>query len=499
MRSILAAIALLVSALFGPPAQAQNSDARLLEFYSGIDLDVRVLLQRALIWNDAYVGIAHGTFDRRSIDAVRGFQRSINQPPTGLLTGEQVRQLAQQAQRIEERFGYRLHRDATTGVTIGVPGAFVDRVIPNRRGTQFTSANGEVDLVTIRIPLAERSLSDLFRLHTTRPGRAVGYSVFRGDWFVVSGVEGGKHFYVRAHSWGEDVRGFAISYPAELATVFGRLSTAMSSDFKPDSSAQSVAEARMNWGNVSSRFSGMPAQPVSPSPPSHAAILPTQPPQAPATGGPSEPARGKISSGTGFLVSLQGHFLTNAHVVDNCRQVSVGTFGGATIVDRDTTNDLALIKVDAVVPGKPLAFSETGPRLGEEVMALGFPLPTLLQNGLNVTKGDVSSLAGLGGDSRFLQFTAAIQPGNSGGPLVNRRGFVLGVVTSKLNAMRVASAVGDIPQSINFAIRPELAELYLRRHGISINRSATISERPMEAHELVAAIQSSVSLVICTR
>jgi S1-C subfamily serine protease len=496
MRSVLAALALIFPVLFGAPAQAQNSDARLLEFYAGLDLETRVLLQRALIWTDSYVGIAHGTFDRRSIEAVRGYQRSINQQPTGLLTGPQVRQLGQQAQRIEERFGYRLQWDVTTGVTIGVPGAFIDRTIPNRRGTQFVSANGEVDLATIRIPLAERSLSDLFRLHTTRPGRSVGYSVFRGDWFVVSGVEGGKHFYVRAHSWGDDIRGFAISYPAELATVFARLSTVMSSDFKPDSSAQSVAEASMNWGAVANRFSGAPS---SGSNPPVVAAAPTAPAPPAATGGPNEPARGNVSTGTGFLVSSQGHFLTNAHVVENCRRVSVGTFGGAALVDRDTTNDLALIKVDAVVPAKPLAFSETGPRLGEEVMALGFPLPSLLQNGLNVTKGDVSSLAGAGGDSRFIQFTAAIQPGNSGGPLVNRRGSVLGVVTSKLNAMKVASAVGDIPQSINFAIRPELAELYLRRHGIAINRPAAIPERPMEAHELVAAIQGSVSLVICTQ
>ncbi|MCA3642053.1 MAG: trypsin-like peptidase domain-containing protein [Methylobacterium sp.] len=493
-------LALLLSIMFAAcfPARSQAPDNRLLEFYASLDPDIRVNLQRALMWADAYVGIADGSFDRRSIEAVRTFQRNLNQAPTGMLTGEQVKELAQRANRIEAAFNYRLHHDSATGVTVGLPMTFVDKSAPTRRGTQFTSQNGEVDLTTIRIPLAERTLSDLYRLHTTRSGRKVSYSVFRGDWFVVTGVEANKHFYIRAHAWGDDIRGFAISYPEEHAKVFGRLSTVMSSDFKPDSSAQSVAQARMNWGNFSNRFATAQPQRPAPAPGIVAAAPPTPQPPSPPVGGPSEPAKGGVSTGTGFLVSSQGHFLTNAHVVEQCRQVGVGVFGNATVVDRDKTNDLALLKVDAVVKGKPLTFSQIGPRLGEEVMALGYPLPSLLQNGLNVTKGDVSSLAGIGGDSRFLQFTAAIQPGNSGGPLVNRRGAVLGVVTSKLNAIRVASAVGDIPQSINFAIRPELAELYLRRHGIAIAR-APDAEKPMEAHELVAAIQDAVSLVICTQ
>lgn len=497
MRKLLSVVFILVSAWVAFPVHAQEDDRRLHEFYSSLDLEIRVWLQRGLIWTDHYVGIADGNFGGRSIEAVRSFQRSLNQAPSGLMTKEQLRRLSTEAARIENAFGYRLHHDPATGATIGLPGKFVTQVTNLRRGTQFASSNGEVDMVTIRIPLAERSLSDLYRIHTRKAGRSVEYSVFRGDWFVVTGKEDGKHFYVRAHSWGEDIRGFAISYPTSLQQVFGRLTTAMSSDFKPDSSTRSVAESRMDWGSFSARFGGPPAPTQAPAP-SIAAAPPVQPQAPSGIGGPSEPPRGNVTTGSGFLVSTSGHFLTNAHVVESCRQVSVGMFGNARLIDRDATNDLALLKVDAAVPAKPLAFSEIGPRLGEEVIALGYPLQTILQNGLNVTKGDVSSLAGMGGDSRFLQFTAAIQPGNSGGPLVSKRGAVLGVVTSKLNAMKIASAVGDVPQSVNFAIQPQLAELYLRRHGITVMRPEPMDKTP-EAHEVIAKIRDAVNIVICTQ
>lgn len=463
--------------------------------------ELRVWLQRGLIWTDHYVGIADGNFSQRSINAVRSYQRSTHQAPTGLLTVDQAKRLSATAQNVETAFGYRLHNDTYTGVTIGLPAKFVSFSGYNKRGAQFASSNGAVDMTTIRIPLAERSLADLYQLHIQRPGRQVGYKVFRGDWFVVSGFENGKHFYVRAHAYGSDVRGYALSYPAELAEVFGRLSTAMSSDFRPDSASKSVAESRMNWNDFGSRFIGDQNAPANASPPPAVSAAPITPqPSSPpsAQGGPTLPPKGSISTGTGFLVSTAGHFITNAHVVEGCSKVGVGSYGNSDVIDRDTANDLAIIKVSSMVSGKPIALSEAGPRLGESIMALGYPLQNILQNGLNVTKGDISSVAGLNGDSRFLQFTAAIQPGNSGGPLVNAKGGLVGVVTSKLNAMKVASATGDIPQSINFAIRPEILELYLRRFNVPIARQAA-DVKQVEPHELVQAIQGSVAMVICTK
>ena len=98
-------------------------------------------------------------------------------------------------------------------------------------------------------------------------------------------------------------------------------------------------------------------------------------------------------------------------------------------------------------PSAALPFSDH-PRLalGQSVVAVGYPLQGLLASSLNVTSGTVSALAGLGDDSRHVQITAPVQPGNSGGPLFDQGGNVIGVVTSKLNVLAIAAAVGDVPR-----------------------------------------------------
>ena len=84
---------------------------------------------------------------------------------------------------------------------------------------------------------------------------------------------------------------------------------------------------------------------------------------------------------------------------------------------------------------------------------IGFPFHGLLTSDFTVTTGIISSLAGLFNDARFLQISAPVQPGNSGGPLLDTSGNIVGVVAEKLNALRVAKATGDIPENINFAIK----------------------------------------------
>ena len=174
------------------------------------------------------------------------------------------------------------------------------------------------------------------------------------------------------------------------------------------------------------------------------------------------------STGTGFFINAQGHLLTNAHVVQDCR--SVRTRGSTTpleIVRVDTENDLALLKRDGGVASVASFREGRGIRPGDAVVAVGFPLTGVLASEANVTTGGVSALAGMGDDFRFLQITAPVQPGNSGGPLLDASGNVVGVVTSKLNALRIARATGDIPQNINFAVNASVARIFLDAVGIS--------------------------------
>jgi S1-C subfamily serine protease len=97
------------------------------------------------------------------------------------------------------------------------------------------------------------------------------------------------------------------------------------------------------------------------------------------------------------------------------------------------------------------------------LVSLGYPLSGLLSSDANVSVGNVSALAGLRDDSRYLQISAPVQPGNSGGPLLDASGHLVGIVTAKLDAVRLARFTGDIPQNVNFALKTEVARTFFCR------------------------------------
>ena len=184
------------------------------------------------------------------------------------------------------------------------------------------------------------------------------------------------------------------------------------------------------------------------------------------------------SQGTGFYVSSKGHVLTNNHVIDGCRDVLITRSGmsaiPAHVIAKDALNDLALISTDlpqAVVP--PLA---PRARIGEAVYAYGFPLNGLLATTGNFTIGNVTATAGLGDDTRHIQISAPVQPGNSGGPLVDQYGNVVGVIVSKLNALKMASVTSDLAQNVNFAIKSVIAQNFLDANGIETSARARTTD-----------------------
>jgi len=178
---------------------------------------------------------------------------------------------------------------------------------------------------------------------------------------------------------------------------------------------------------------------------------------APPGAAPAKPDKVHDQTGTGFLVSANGHVVTNQHVIDGCVGDIKGNLTGEApanlrLVSSDETNDLALLQV----PGSFKEVAKIRDRAvhsGDSVIAIGFPFHGMLTSDFTVTTGIVSSLSGLLNDTRFLQISAAVQPGNSGGPLLASSGDLVGVVAAKLNALRVVRATGSIPENINFAIK----------------------------------------------
>lgn len=203
-------------------------------------------------------------------------------------------------------------------------------------------------------------------------------------------------------------------------------------------------------------------------------------------------------TGTGFIVSRQGHVLTNHHVVEGCASILATAEGmktQLTLVGKDVENDLAVLKLSAPSQNAATFRGVRSIRAGDAVVVVGFPLHGLLVTEAHVTSGTVSALAGIGNDTRFLQITAPVQPGNSGGPLLDQSGQVVGVVVSKLDAVNIARATGDIPQNINFAINGTVAKTFLDSHSVGYETAK--SEKKIEPAEIATVAKQFTLLLEC--
>ena len=195
---------------------------------------------------------------------------------------------------------------------------------------------------------------------------------------------------------------------------------------------------------------------------------------------PGKPEKTGTQIGTGFLVSTNGHVVTNQHVVEGCVGDIQGSLTGEApvtlrVVSSDETNDLALLQAPGTF--KDIAvIKDKAVRSGDSVVAIGYPFHGLLTSDFTVTTGIVSSLSGILNDTRFLQISAAVQPGNSGGPLLASSGDVVGVVAAKLNVLKFVKATGNIPENINFAIKTGALRDFLDNSAVSYQTAESRTE-----------------------
>ncbi|MCA3313345.1 MAG: trypsin-like peptidase domain-containing protein [Roseomonas sp.] len=212
-------------------------------------------------------------------------------------------------------------------------------------------------------------------------------------------------------------------------------------------------------------------------------------------------ARRAVSSGTGFVVAAR-RIMTNHHVIEGCAEVAARLPDGrelpARVLASDATRDLALLSTEADA-GPILPFRSAGAyRRGEGVVTYGFPLAGLLSSGPTLTTGEVSALSGLADNPRHIQISAPVQPGNSGGPLLDMRGQVIGVVVSKLNAGQIARQTGDIPQNVNFAVKHTEALDFLREQNVAVTPGTT-DQAPRAADAVGEVAHPSTLFLRCLK
>ena len=200
------------------------------------------------------------------------------------------------------------------------------------------------------------------------------------------------------------------------------------------------------------------------------------PPKAATTRKPGAVQKSRPSRiGTGFIVSAEGHVLTNSRAVRGCSAVRVGsrhTEGrSADLSAVDEDSDLALLTFPDTP--KDVAMFREGPgiRPGDKVVAVGYPLGAPPSSAARVTVGAVNAVVGVDNDPRVVQIDALVLPGNGGGPLIDEGGNVVGVVAGAANPLELASLANDVPRSVNFAIKATVARTFLDTHAVDYGTS----------------------------
>ena len=204
------------------------------------------------------------------------------------------------------------------------------------------------------------------------------------------------------------------------------------------------------------------------------------------------------ASGTGFFVTDDGYLISNYHVVKDATKVRLLTSAGlidAKVVQVDAANDLALLKAVGKFAPLPVAASRSV-KLGGTVATVGFPNIGMQGFAPKLAKGEIASLSGAGDDARYFQISVPVQPGNSGGALVDEHGNVIGVVSAKLDAAAALAASGSLPENVNYAVKSSLLLSFLE----SVPAVSARLKEPITAdrkfEEVVKSAQDAAVLVL---
>jgi len=419
------------------PAQANYSASR--AWFERQTIIERRNLQFDLILTGHYNGFADATFGRNTYNALIGFEQDMRRPQNGILHRHERRTLAQAADRVRDVLGFRDATDSSSGFHGPMALGYLEDAETKEIGKRWRGADGGMVIDTFAYRADEVSLAALYsELVGVEELGTITYERMKDDWFVQSGKRDDWSFYVFAQNSGRANQGIVFQWHNmmdETARVIAVYTTANARFFDVDlprtvQSAPDVAEAP--------------------------------------DGSKGDAPEGSLArTGSGFFVSRNGILLTNNHVVDGCSAVSIVGYGSAEVLRANEEHDLAVVYVPDAVPPAIAKLSDKQPGLGSDVTAGGFPLADLLGDKFSIAPGKVTSRSGIDGAENHFAISAGIQPGNSGGPVVDAHGEVVGIVVGKLNDAVLLEFAETTSANFSFAIRVDHAVELLRPFAMS--------------------------------
>jgi peptidoglycan hydrolase-like protein with peptidoglycan-binding domain len=354
-----------------------KADPAVIATYMAMPAPDRRAIQADLVWTGDYNGVPSDDFGDRSVAAVKAFQARSGAPDTGILTPEQRSALAAAAKQKQEASGWQVMDDPVSGVRLAVPVKRAPQSSALKNGTRWSSARGEVQIETFRIAEPGTTLAAVFEQQKKEPAsRRVEYNVLRDNFFVLSGLQGLKRFYLRAQGSGNEVRGVLIMYDQAMQGIMDPIAVAMSS-----------------------RFEAFPTTSDAP------------PPQR------------KVEYASGIVVDTLGHVVTDRQATDGCHVIALPGLGNAERVA--DSGDLALLRVYGARDLKPIAFADS--TNAGQLTLVGVRDPQQ-QGGNGVVTSASARLTG--GDTRALEPAPAL--GLSGAAALDPQGRLAGMALLKM-------------------------------------------------------------------
>lgn len=369
----------------------------------------RLALQSDLAWVGDYNGAITGEVSERMVNAIKEFQKSRGARPTGVLNPQERGVLADTAKKRQENVGWKIVSDAGTGVRLGIPTKLVPQQNSDASGSTWTSPTGTVQIVLARRKDANPTTARLAEQERKANGRKVDYSVVKPDFFVLSGLQGLKKFYVRGTFKGDEVRIMTILYDQAVENTVEPVVIAMSSAFTP-----------------------FPAGPQ---------------------GGP--PPRKTVEYGTGIVVAENGSIVTDRQLVEACIAIAIPGFGNADRLAEDKERDLALLRVYGARGLKPLNLAGgSGGKTAVDLTGIADPQG---QGGGNAVSNLKASLNG-------ADLAPAPGPGFSGAAAMDADGKFAGLAQLK-PALVAGPANGTPPQAA--LVPADAVRGFLKANGVN--------------------------------